>query len=59
MYKNKDFCTAGLCIGALNINILVYVVNIKKIKCNFPQSITAFLLICKVSDRSNFPNSAI
>ena len=59
MYKNKYFCTVGLCIGALNINILVYVVNIKKIKCNFPQSIMAFLLICKVSDRTNFLKSTI
>lgn len=59
MYKSKYFCTVGLCIGALSINILAYVVNIKKIKCNFPQSITAFLLICKVSDRTDFPKNAI
>ena len=59
MYKKKDVCTVGLCIGALTINMLVYVVNIKKIKCHFPQTIMAFLLICKVSDRTNFLKSAI
>lgn len=39
--------------------MLVYIVNLMKIKCDFPHLIMGFLFICKASDWTDFPKNPI